>query len=130
VAGRSLYAYCASVGEREGSCGGLGRFAIAFECSSPRCSIRVLGGADGFGIRIALRDCRGGAMKTAAIIWLACFAVYVELLARARQRNSVGATLPWPIILLGAGAIASVFWAAWIGKIAASTIQAAVAQLW
>jgi hypothetical protein len=69
-------------------------------------------------------------MKIAALIWLACFAIYLELLARARQRDAVAETLPWPIILLGAGAVASVFWAAWIGKIAASTIQAAVAQLW
>jgi hypothetical protein len=90
----------------------------------------MLDDRDGVCIRVAFRDRRVRSMKIAALIWLACFAVYLELLARSRKRDPLAATLPWPIILLGVGAVASVLWAAWIGKIAASTIRAAVAQLW
>jgi hypothetical protein len=69
-------------------------------------------------------------MKIAALIWFACFAIYLELLVRARPRPQVTPPLPWPIVLLGAGVVASLLWAAWIGRIATTTIQAVVAQIW
>ena len=49
-------------------------------------------------------------MRVAALIWLACLAIYLEMLWRHRLHGRARGTLPWPLLALIAGGLAIVLW--------------------
>lgn len=70
-------------------------------------------------------------MKTAALVWLVCLAIYVELLARAKAADRVvGGPLPFPIFALAAVAVAASIWIGVLGWLAAGPVRSVVARLW
>lgn len=70
-------------------------------------------------------------MKTAALVWLICCAIYVELLARRKATNeSTAQPMPFPIFALAAVAVATSIWIGVLGWLAAGPVRSVVARLW
>ena len=49
-------------------------------------------------------------MKIAALVWLACAAIYLDLLWRARSRGKFVGPLPWPLLAVLAAGLAGIAW--------------------
>jgi len=49
-------------------------------------------------------------MKLAALVWLACLAIYLDLLWRARSRGKFIGPQPWPLLVVIAGGLAWIGW--------------------
>jgi hypothetical protein len=54
-------------------------------------------------------------MRVAALIWLACLAIYLEMLWRHRSRGRARGTLPWSLLALIAGGLVTVLWIGVLG---------------
>jgi hypothetical protein len=54
-------------------------------------------------------------MRIAALIWLACLAIYLELLWRNRSHGRARGTLPPSLLALIAGGLATVLWISVLG---------------
>jgi hypothetical protein len=80
------------------------------------------------GLRVVACDRLVGPMRFIALVWIACLAVYVEILARSRPPPKM--TMPWPTIILCAGVAASFLWAAWLGRVATTTLKTVFSQFW
>ena len=49
-------------------------------------------------------------MKLAALVWLTCLAIYLDLLWRARSRGKFVGPLPWPLLAVIAVGLAWIGW--------------------
>ena len=49
-------------------------------------------------------------MRIAALIWLACLAIYLELMWRQQARGRARGTPPWSLLALIAGGLVTVLW--------------------
>ena len=54
-------------------------------------------------------------MRVAALIWLACLAIYLEMLWRHRSCGRARGTLPWSLLALIAGGLVTVLWIGVLG---------------
>jgi hypothetical protein len=68
-------------------------------------------------------------MKIVLLVWLACFAVWLEIVARS-NRASVAPALPWPFLILSAAVVASIIWTVWLATAATAAMNAIVSGFW
>jgi hypothetical protein len=54
-------------------------------------------------------------MRVAALIWLACLAIYLEMLWRHRSRGGARGMLPWPLLALIVSGLVTVLWIGVLG---------------
>jgi hypothetical protein len=54
-------------------------------------------------------------MRAAALIWLACLAIYLELLWRHRSHGRARGPLPWSLLALIVGGLVTVLWIVVLG---------------
>jgi hypothetical protein len=54
-------------------------------------------------------------MRIAALVWLACLAIYLELLWRHRAHGRARGTPPWSLLALIAAGLVTVLWIGVLG---------------
>ena len=62
-------------------------------------------------------------MKIAALVWLGCTAIYLDLLWRARSRGKFVGPLPWPLLAIIAAGLAGIAWGIALERREPSTIE-------
>jgi hypothetical protein len=68
-------------------------------------------------------------MKIVLLVWLACFAVWLEIVARS-NRAPIAPALPWPFLILSAAVVASILWAMWLATVATAAVHAIASGFW
>jgi len=68
-------------------------------------------------------------MKLAALVWLACLAIYLDLLWRARSNGKFVGPLPWPLLAVIAVGLAWIVWNVVFGWAAPDPIMQLMTQL-
>jgi hypothetical protein len=68
-------------------------------------------------------------MKIVLLVWLACFAVWLEIVARS-NRAPVAPTLPWPFLILSAALVASIIWTVWLMTAATAAVHSLATGFW
>jgi hypothetical protein len=66
-------------------------------------------------------------MKTAALVWLVCAAIYLDLLWRARSRGKFVGTFPWSLLAIIAAGLAWIAWSLVMGWPQPGTIEHLIA---
>ena len=68
-------------------------------------------------------------MKLAALVWLTCLAIYLELLSRRRVGGSRALHVPWPDLILGIGVLLTLGWGLALGWFATDGLKWLAARL-